>query len=105
MNIRVMLLAAVSATALGIADAQAADKTVPDAQALKSVDKNIAKDTDSDNRGLEKAKTRLESNETRHELHRDDVKQDRLEKAGRVERAERVERVERIERPERPGRP
>jgi len=98
MKIRAILLTAASAVALAMGSAYAADKTVPDAQALKSVDKNIAKDTDNDNRGLEKAKTRLEANEKRHELHRDDVKQDRLEKG------ERVQRAERVERPERPGR-
>lgn len=100
MKLRGLLFAAASTIALsaiGSANAQAADDNVPNARALESVDRNLQKDPD--NRGLQNAQKRLEANEQRHKLQRADAMADRVERIDRVERVERVERVDRIERP------
>jgi len=98
MRIKRTLLGAVSVVGmLGAiaANAQTADpQNVPGNQALQSIDKNIAKDKDADNRGLPNAKKRIEANQARRELH--DAK---------VERVDKVDKPDRPDHPERPGRP
>src|SRR3990170_18002 len=77
-------------------------------QAIKSVDKNLARDPD--NKGLQNAAERLQTNQERYEkkraeqkAKRQEHKDDQAEK--RVERPEKAERPERAERPEKAGRP
>ena len=111
MRMREKLLAAVSALvifgAVGVANAQAAEtKNVPGDQALKSVDRNLAKDPD--NRGLQNAQERIERNQDRREMT------DKAHKAKKVkadndhasahEKPEHAAKPERAERPDRPQR-
>ena len=98
---------------LGVASsshaADAATKQPMD-QAIKSVDKNLAKDPD--NKGLNNAAERLQTNKERQAKKREaqkakrDAKRDR-QAARRSEhnKAERTERMEKAERPEAMGRP
>jgi hypothetical protein len=89
MSIGRTLLAAVAAVTLatlGIANAQ---MTAPATQGLDSVDKNLKRDPD--NRGLQNAQRRIETNQERFAEHK-------------TEQAERMDRAERPERPERPER-
>lgn len=76
-------------------------------QAIKSVDKNLAKDPD--NKGLQNAAGRLQANKERHDEKRAEraaKRQDKKERhAERAERPEKTERPERAERPEPMGRP
>lgn len=122
MNIRAKLLATASAFVVmgALASAKADDRTnVPGQQGLDSVDKNIAKDKDSDNRGLTNAQQRIDDNmkdraerkaakadrddKTAHVKDKDKGRHDR-DKAMRPERAERAEKADRPERPDRPER-
>ncbi len=76
------------------ANAQTADpQNVPGNQALQSIDKNIAKDKDADNRGLLNAKKRIEANQARRELR--DAKVDKVDK---------IDKPDRPDHPDKPGR-
>lgn len=96
MGIKAKLLATASAAVLlgGISLAKAADTDTkePGDHALTSIDKNLKKDTDKDNRGLLNAKERIERNQARREAR---------EKADRDARPDRPVRPD---HPERPGR-
>ena len=82
-------------------------------QAIKSVDKNLAKNPE--NKGLQNAAGRLQTNQERHDKKRDARKEKRHEKRDkwtekrseheRAERSERAERHEQTGRPETMGRP
>lgn len=81
-------------------------------QAVKSVDKNLAKDPD--NKGLQNAAGRLQTNQERHEKKRAEKEARRKAKIERKEarhqakinqRAEKMERPEKAERPEKMERP
>ncbi len=83
MRINRTLLAAASAVMLATIGVANAQTNVPGAQALGSVDKNLAKDPD--NRGLKNAQNRIERNQKRHALH----------KAEMAEHAEKTDHPER----------
>ncbi len=91
---RTLLAAAgtIMLSSIGIANAQT---TAPATQGLKSVQKNIAKDTDNDNKGLLTAQQRILRNQQRYALH---------EEALAERKADRPDRPMRPEHPERPGR-
>ena len=113
MSIRAKLLATVSALvvmgALGVAKAD--DKTQPAGeQGLKSVDKNITKDSakGKSNDGLTNAKTRIEDNMAERKAK--DAKVDGDDKKKKQHDADdkthkdKVERAAKADRPERAGR-
>jgi hypothetical protein len=91
---------------LGAASASyAAETTVqskPLDQALESIDKNLAKD--SDNKGLLNAKEHLKANQLRQEARAEKhtEKDELTEKVEQHEKAERPEKAERAEKAERP---
>ena len=82
-------------------------------QAMESVDKNLARDPD--NKGLQNAAERLQTNQERYKNKREEQNAKRLakknkqaEKKAKREEAEhrvKAERPERPARPEKPGRP
>lgn len=82
-------------------------------QAIKSVDKNLAKDPD--NKGLNNAAERLQTNQERHNKKRAaqlakrhekrEMKMEKRLEHERTERPEKAERPEKVERPEKPARP
>jgi hypothetical protein len=98
MDIKAKILATASAAVLlgGMSLAKAADTNTkePGDQALTSINKNLNKDPDKDNRGLLNAKQRIERNQARREAR---------EKADRDDMA-RPDRAARPDHPERPGR-
>jgi hypothetical protein len=100
MRITATLLGTVSAIGLLgalAANAQTADpQHVPGNQALESIDKNIAKDKDADNRGLLNAKKRIEANQARRDL--------RDAKVDKVDKVDKPDKPDRPDKPEKPGR-
>jgi len=76
-------------------------------QAMESVDKNLARDPD--NKGLQNAAGRLQTNRERHENKREAKEEKRHEKrikqAGKKAKREEAEHRVKAERPERPARP
>lgn len=79
-------------------------------QAMESVDKNLARDPD--NKGLQNAAERLQTNKERHEEKREAKEQKRhekrlkqAEKKAKREEAEHRVKAERPGRPARPGKP
>ncbi len=85
---------AAGAVLLGTVALANAQTATPSSQGLKSVEKNIAKDkdTDNDNKGLRTAQQRIERNQKRHGLHKAELaerKADRPERPMRPERAGR----------------
>ncbi len=83
---------AAGAVLLGTVALANAQTATPSSQGLKSVDKNLAKDTDNDNKGLRTARQRIERNQKRHALHKAELaerKADRPERPMRPERAGR----------------
>lgn len=71
-------------------------------QAMESVDKNLARDPD--NKGLQNAAERLQTNKERHEKKRAEQKAKR-QKHKDDQAEKRAERPEKPARPEKPGRP
>ncbi len=106
MRVKENLVGAMSAViiilgAVGVANAQTGE--TKGAQGLESVEKNIAKDKDSDNHGLTTARQKIEDNMARKAAKTDKDKA-RHDKAMRAEKAERPEKADRPERPDRPER-
>lgn len=71
-------------------------------QAMESVDKNLARDPD--NKGLQNAAERLQTNKERHEKKRAEQKAKR-QKHKDDQAEKRAERPQKPARPEKPGRP
>ncbi len=87
-----LVIAAAGAVLLGTVALANAQTATPSSQGLSSVEKNLAKDTDNDNKGLLTAQQRIERNEKRHALHKAELadrKADRAERPTRPERAGR----------------
>ncbi len=87
-----LVIAAAGAVLLGAGTLANAQTATPSSQGLSSVEKNLAKDTDNDNKGLRTAQQRIERNEKRHALRKAalaDRKADRAERPTRPERAGR----------------
>src|SRR4030067_1502613 len=77
-------------------------------QAMESVDKNLARDPD--NKGLQNAAERLQTNQERYKNKREEQNAKRLAKKNKqaeikAERTERPARPERPPPPKKPGRP
>jgi len=110
MRMKANLIGAMSAVvilgAASVANAQTGETR--GAQGLESVEKNIAKDKDSDKHGLTNAQQHIKDNmarkaaKTAHAKDKDKARHD--DKAMRAEKAERAEKADRPERPERPER-
>lgn len=106
---------------LGVASTSyAADPATkqPMDQAVKSVDKNLAKDPD--NKGLQNAAGQLQTNQERQDKkraeqkakrqdkkagHKDDEHHDKADHHDMTDHHDKAERPERAERPEKPARP
>jgi hypothetical protein len=107
MRVKENLVGAMSAVIIlglvGAANAQTGETR--GAQGLESVQKNIAKDTDTDkdNHGLTNAQRHIEDNMARKAAAKDKDKA-RHDKAMRAEKAERPDKADRPERPDRPER-
>ncbi len=84
-----LAIAAAGAVLLGTVGLANAQTATPPSQGLESVDKNLAKDKDGDNKGLANAQRRLEANQKRHALHEAELADRKAERPTRPERAGR----------------
>lgn len=99
------VIAAVTLLLLSVAGTSHADDPAtkqPLDQAMESVDKNLARDPD--NKGLQNAAERLQTNKERHEKKRAEQKAKRQKQKG-DQAKKRAERTEKPARPEKSGRP